>query len=53
MAIQFASKMGCHVTVLSGSDRKKEEAFSKFLAYHPYLRHHDDNSQTRMNYILT
>lgn len=27
MAIQFASKMGCNVVVLSGSDRKKDEAF--------------------------
>ncbi|CAK4033304.1 alcohol dehydrogenase [Lecanosticta acicola] len=26
LAIQFAAKMGCHVVVLSGSDRKKEEA---------------------------
>lgn len=26
MAIQFASKMGCRVVVLSGSDRKKDEA---------------------------
>jgi D-arabinose 1-dehydrogenase-like Zn-dependent alcohol dehydrogenase len=26
MAIQFASKMGCDVVVLSGSDRKKDEA---------------------------
>lgn len=26
LAIQFAAKMGCHVIVLSGSDRKKEEA---------------------------
>ena len=26
LAIQFASKMGCNVVVLSGSDRKKDEA---------------------------
>jgi D-arabinose 1-dehydrogenase-like Zn-dependent alcohol dehydrogenase len=26
LAIQFASKMGCHVTVLSGTDSKKQEA---------------------------
>lgn len=26
LAIQFAAKMGCHVVVLSGSDRKKDEA---------------------------
>lgn len=26
LAIQFAAKMGCHVIVLSGSDRKKDEA---------------------------
>ncbi|KAF1951588.1 GroES-like protein [Byssothecium circinans] len=26
LAIQFAAKMGCHVTVLSSSDSKKEEA---------------------------
>lgn len=26
LAIQFASKMGCYVVVLSGSDRKKDEA---------------------------
>ena len=26
LAIQFASKMGCHVTVFSGTDSKKEEA---------------------------
>lgn len=27
LAIQFAAKMGCHVVVLSGSDKKKDEAF--------------------------
>ena len=26
LAIQFASKMGCHVTVFSGTDSKKQEA---------------------------
>lgn len=26
LAIQFASKMGCNVVVLSGSDKKKQEA---------------------------
>ncbi|KAI1780556.1 GroES-like protein [Hypoxylon cercidicola] len=36
LAIQFANKLGCRVVVLSGSDRKKEEAFklgaSEFVA---------------------
>nr|POE56292.1 alcohol dehydrogenase [Quercus suber] len=36
LAIQFAAKMGCNVIVLSGSDRKKEEALqlgaSEFVA---------------------
>ena len=35
MAIQFASKMGCHVTVLSGSDRKKDEAMK--LGAHEFI----------------
>ncbi|KXS99284.1 hypothetical protein AC578_6207 [Pseudocercospora eumusae] len=36
LAIQFAAKMGCNVVVLSGSDRKKDEALklgaSEFIA---------------------
>ena len=36
MAIQFAAKMGCYVVVISGSDRKKDEALKlgakEFLA---------------------
>ena len=35
MAIQFASKMGCNVVVLSGSDRKKDEAFK--LGAHEFI----------------
>ena len=35
MAIQFASKMGCNVVVLSGSDRKKDEAFQ--LGAHEFI----------------
>lgn len=35
LAIQFASKMGCRVVVLSGSDRKKDEAFK--LGAHEFI----------------
>ncbi|KAL4875848.1 chaperonin 10-like protein [Aspergillus karnatakaensis] len=35
MAIQFASKMGCRVVVLSGSERKKEEALK--LGAHEFI----------------
>ncbi|KAL4861299.1 hypothetical protein BDV12DRAFT_191177 [Aspergillus spectabilis] len=35
MAIQFASKMGCRVIVLSGSDRKKKEALK--LGAHEFV----------------
>lgn len=35
LAIQFAAKMGCHVVVLSGSDRKKEEAIK--LGAHEFI----------------
>jgi D-arabinose 1-dehydrogenase-like Zn-dependent alcohol dehydrogenase len=35
LAIQFAAKMGCHVVVLSGSERKKEEALS--LGAHEFI----------------
>ena len=35
MAIQFAAKMGCNVVVLSGSDRKKDEAFK--LGAHEFV----------------
>jgi len=35
LAIQFASKMGCRVVVLSGSDRKKDEAMK--LGAHEFI----------------
>ena len=35
LAIQFAAKMGCHVTVLSGSERKKAEAMQ--LGAHEFI----------------
>ncbi|KAK0363346.1 hypothetical protein LTR91_019112 [Friedmanniomyces endolithicus] len=35
LAIQFASKMGCRVVVLSGSDRKKDEAMK--LGAHEFV----------------
>ncbi|KAI1174927.1 GroES-like protein [Nemania sp. FL0916] len=35
LAIQFAAKMGCHVIVLSGSDRKKDEALK--LGAHEFV----------------
>ncbi|KAK3073775.1 hypothetical protein LTR53_004355 [Teratosphaeriaceae sp. CCFEE 6253] len=35
LAIQFAAKMGCRVVVLSGSDRKKDEAMK--LGAHEFL----------------
>lgn len=35
LAIQFASKMGCNVVVLSGSDRKKDEALK--LGAHEFI----------------
>lgn len=35
LAIQFAAKMGCHVVVLSGSDRKKDESFK--LGAHEFI----------------
>lgn len=35
LAIQFASKMGCRVIVLSGSDRKKDEAMK--LGAHEFI----------------
>lgn len=35
LAIQFAAKMGCHVIVLSGSDRKKDEALK--LGAHEFI----------------
>jgi D-arabinose 1-dehydrogenase-like Zn-dependent alcohol dehydrogenase len=35
LAIQFASKMGANVVVLSGSDRKKDEAFK--LGAHEFI----------------
>ncbi|WPH01603.1 Hypothetical protein R9X50_00445100 [Acrodontium crateriforme] len=35
IAIQFASKMGCNVIVLSGSDRKKDEAMK--LGAHEFI----------------
>lgn len=35
LAIQFAAKMGCRVVVLSGSDRKKDEAMK--LGAHEFV----------------
>ena len=35
LAIQFAAKMGCHVVVLSGSERKKAEALQ--LGAHEFI----------------
>ncbi|KAK9311459.1 chaperonin 10-like protein [Lipomyces starkeyi] len=35
LAIQFAAKMGCRVVVLSGSDRKRDEAFR--LGAHEFI----------------
>ncbi|KAI0202394.1 GroES-like protein [Astrocystis sublimbata] len=35
LAIQFAAKMGCHVVVLSGSDRKRDEALQ--LGAHEFV----------------
>ena len=35
LAIQFASKMGCNVVVLSGSDKKKDEAMK--LGTHEFV----------------
>ncbi|KAJ0420223.1 chaperonin 10-like protein [Aspergillus carlsbadensis] len=35
LAIQFAAKMGCRVVVLSGSERKREEAFK--LGAHEFI----------------
>ncbi|KAI9370169.1 chaperonin 10-like protein [Aspergillus egyptiacus] len=35
LAIQFASKMGCHVTVFSGTDSKKDEALQ--LGAHEFI----------------
>ncbi|KAL3441105.1 hypothetical protein BJX65DRAFT_289253 [Aspergillus insuetus] len=39
LAIQFAAKMGCRVVVLSGSDRKREEAFK--LGAHEFVATRD------------
>lgn len=45
LAIQFAAKMGCRVVVLSGSDRKQEEAAG--LGAHKFLVSKDLDSQVR------
>ncbi|KAL2847610.1 chaperonin 10-like protein [Aspergillus pseudodeflectus] len=39
LAIQFAAKMGCRVVMLSGSDRKREEAFK--LGAHEFVATRD------------
>ncbi|PTB69606.1 GroES-like protein [Trichoderma citrinoviride] len=46
IAIQFAAKLGCRVVVLSGSDRKKEDA-SK-LGAHRFVAMNSDNVQEQL-----
>jgi D-arabinose 1-dehydrogenase-like Zn-dependent alcohol dehydrogenase len=54
LAIQFAAKMGCRVIVLSGSDRKKEDAMK--LGAHDFIAMKDQSQtlekQWKLNRLL-
>lgn len=45
LAIQFAAKMGCRVVVLSGSDRKREQA--KQLGAHRFIAMNSDKAEQK------
>lgn len=46
IAIQFAAKLGCRVVVLSGSDRKKEDAFK--LGAHRFVAMNGGNVEEQL-----
>ncbi|KAL7802299.1 GroES-like protein [Trichoderma aethiopicum] len=46
IAIQFAAKLGCRVVVLSGSDRKKEDAFK--LGAHRFIAMNSGDTEEQL-----